>query len=795
MLRIYRVRAGCTAVLVLAGLAIWTRVGNAQGQTADRSRQQDTVGVAIAEGPAKEAAPPPPAAGAKDAAAPSPAESPFKEETPEPAPKTPGQGPADKAPDKGPADAAPDKEPAPKGPETAPAGTVASPPARCLTDEDVCAMSDFIARFGFWGSSHSGSPAKVGEYQDLGSSPFFDVDGFRSNGKRTLDYTITGTDNESTAARLDFYQPRFRANLDYQRYPHQLGHDPLNQFVDVNRANNLPQDSFQTVKEDLNVGQDYAIRVQELKARFKGQVTKDLKVRLDVWGMEKEGTRQAVASTFCFRSPDHYPGRKCHDLSQSQRIDWRTTEVKPVVEWDLGPVVLEYSRPMRSFSQDDQVVTRTYQGTAFGSTDAPVDLPYAVVPESFTQIDQLKMSAELGCDDKFYTLLFLGNTHKESDALPPGNPPERVGNRHFGGADVRWTNTSIENVTITTYGRIVTETNEPVAFAIHGEEDTPDTNFNVLDQQPINYQRTQLGTKALWRPFGRGFGLGGLAIDGGYEYSVLHRTFATFPLERLDPPPPVTVNEENTIGNMVFLGPSVRWSAAFDTYARYKWYGFHSPLYAIQEASGATNSALPDHENVVEIGGTWVPSDCFMLNAWFSVDVRQNHGAGRFDEQDYPFGVNGWYAVSEKWSLSAGYAYYTNWINQTINIGTRNDPDTSIEAANLLQTQWKYGGRASVFNLGSTYRATRRLKLVGSAEYVTGINSAYLVSGPAFLSDVPSLIAQDVQTTRFSAGADYQWRPRIGTYFRYVLFDYRDRSAGLNSGTSNMFLGGVSAIF
>ena len=32
---------------------------------------------------------------------------------------------------------------------------------------------------------------------------------------------------------------------------------------------------------------------------------------------------------------------------------------------------------------------------------------------------------------------------------------ERISNRQFSGADVRWTNTSIKNVTITTYGRIV----------------------------------------------------------------------------------------------------------------------------------------------------------------------------------------------------------------------------------------------------------------------------------------------------------------------------------------------------
>ena len=104
---------------------------------------------------------------------------------------------------------------------------------------------------------------------------------------------------------------------------------------------------------------------------------------------------------------------------------------------------------------------------------------------------------------------------------------ERVSNRQFNGADVRWTNTTIKNVTITTYGRSAAENNEPAAFLIPGEETRPgtvgSTSVPIEDDPtgitPINYQRTQLGTKAVWRPFGRGFGLGGLAINGGYEYS------------------------------------------------------------------------------------------------------------------------------------------------------------------------------------------------------------------------------------------------------------------------------------
>ena len=100
------------------------------------------------------------------------------------------------------------------------------------------------------------------------------------------------------------------------------------------------------------------MRVRELKGSFKGTINDNLRVRLDVWGLEKDGTRQANAVAMCYTQtttlpPDHPPvqtfsGQKCHLLSQPQMIDWTTTEIKPVVEVHLGDrITVEYSRPMR----------------------------------------------------------------------------------------------------------------------------------------------------------------------------------------------------------------------------------------------------------------------------------------------------------------------------------------------------------------------------------------------------------------------------------------------------------------
>ena len=78
----------------------------------------------------------------------------------------------------------------------------------------------------------------------------------------------------------------------------------------------------------------------------------------------------------------------------------------------------------------------------------------------------------------------------------------------------------------------------------------------------------------------------------------------------------------------------------------------------------------------------------------------------------------------------------------------------------------------------------------------------------ATLAGIPQYLRQDVVTTRLSAGIDYQLSRRWSTYFRYVLYDYNDSAdqaqiatstqpvTGLPlSGTSNMFLGGMTAMF
>ena len=77
----------------------------------------------------------------------------------------------------------------------------------------------------------------------------------------------------------------------------------------------------------------------------------------------------------------------------------------------------------------------------------PNPYAYGVVPDSYTEMDQLKISGQLTEDTRVYAFLMAGNTvNQEIDMT-----------RWFNDMDVRLTNTSIENVTLTGYGTIFNE--------------------------------------------------------------------------------------------------------------------------------------------------------------------------------------------------------------------------------------------------------------------------------------------------------------------------------------------------
>ena len=702
---------------------------------------------------------------------------------------------------------------------------------------------EFAARFGWWGVATTGSQVKTGEYQGLSSSsPFWDIDRLRSDGHRTLDFFANGPEDESTQAGLHYYRgPGLTVDLGYERFLHRLEKKTYPGWADdpssTPAGGNVPYS-----RNDFNAGEDYAIRVQEFKANFKGNITDNIKWRLNTFGIYKQGDRQANAMAHCYNaappSPDARIGtvpssdttrrRQCHVVSQSQHIDWQTTEVEPVIEVALTDGLrLEYSHTARVFEQRDQMVNNYYRNELYGDTLGWPDptspggaavsdsvAGYAIVPNSTTQIDRLKAHVQLGEDTNAYVLSYVGDTKNEL----------RETNRHFGGVDARITNQSIDGLTLTGYGKAYTENTQKPTQSLNSlypnldlfyRESTPPntgstqnpTGFSYLDEihEPINRDTNAFGATARWRPFVRDSGTlrSRLALTGGYEYSQIRRTFAEDEILKTSQ----LFIQPDTDRNTFMVGIEERWSLAFSSYIRYKRIETDYPLYGITPGvnsatavalDDALNSNLPTEENRVEIGGTWSPTDVFMLNATFYIENALNHGPYvNFDSTGYPFILSAWYAPGERWSLTGGYASFTNWIDQDITLTSSRPEGTGggNSPPALTTSPWGYTAKADVFNIGTTYAWTERLALNGGFEYVRGLNSITQSAPPGQAYQLGDYSLVSVNTYRFWAGIDYLVRHNINTYFRYNYYDYGDDAVALNSGTAHMFLGGMTAMY
>jgi hypothetical protein len=652
-----------------------------------------------------------------------------------------------------------------------------------VTDSHYCDVlgkpeffDDTAIRFGWWGVSSRGSEAITGQYQSLRSSPFWDVDTVRSDGVRTLDLIMTGLDNISNDARGRFYGPHLSADVSYEIFPHNYGHVPLQGTPE----DTPPVAADRVVTNDLNVGQDYAIRVQQLDAKFHGKLTDNITWRLNVWGMRKSGERQANAAAHCFNiATPPATDNVCHVLSQSQRIDWLTKEIQPVLEARFKYATVEYSRTIRQLEQGDSVVTRQY--TRFAPFNGPGNTlgspwEYGTVPENLTQIDRVKISSDLTENNQVYANLYHGDTLNY----------DRDMHRRLQGYDIRLTNRSLENVTLTGYSSRDAQKNQFPPFLLPEEQD-PTVAAQIL--HPINYTFTRAGIKGNWRPYGSSAANYDLSEarrtllwSWGYEYQFIDRDYATWATDT------GTFTQPGTISHLFEVGPYWRWSPTLDSYIRYKFRINDNPLVAVNPFNSAqfnTNQPLQEHR--AEIGGTWTPTANFMTSLQFSAVNRWNHSQfAQFTENDYPIMCTAWYAPVERLSFTGGYGYFSNWIDQNITLGSR-DTATSTTPAN-------YAGQAHVVSFNSTYAWTTTVQLMAGYEYVHGTNGFSVGPAGADWSGMPTYSSVDSVSNRATAGVDWRRSLNSSLYFRYVLFDFNDVATGLNTGVTNMFLAGMTLI-
>jgi hypothetical protein len=633
-------------------------------------------------------------------------------------------------------------------------------------------------RFGGWGTVTHGSPDGVGEYQSLASSPFWDVDGLWTDSTRTLNFTATGLDNEDTQAGFQFYSPGLKASAGFQQFPHRLGQEPLTNFEHAN--------GFQT--QNLNVGEDYAIRVQEFKGDVGAYLTDNIKFRVQAWGMHKFGDRQANAMTHCFQAQGT-SGRNCHVLSQSQHIDWLTMEVTPRLEGRFGPVTIEYSRVMRQFTQDDQPVFRSYNGLP------PIlvgDFPYAIVPENTTQIDQLRVGVDLTDRTRFYGYGWGGQTENHF----------RDVRRDYVGYDLRLTDSTLQGFSVTLYTTGKHENGTvPTTYLPDETQGLTPQQTQALIRAPVEYHRTTAGLRGRWRPLPEDPLFGRLSLTGGYEYELLDRDYAVYKQSS----DAFIFGQQNTATHTVYAGVQQLWTPELDTYARYKVLFIRNPLYGFSEASGVVNTSLPEQKHIVECGAGWYPTGNFGFSANQEFDLGWQSGHNfpvpgnvvDFGEQSYATTLTAWYAPTPKLSLTAGASFLSNWIDQNITLGDDflgfGNPGGDLTAP--VTRRWNYGGRAAVLSFKADQRLCPSVWAHASYEYVRG-NDRFDNRGFADLwPDLPVYSSVVVVTQRVGAGIDWKPREMMSVYLRYIYFNYSDDSPAHKSGTAHFILGGLEMIF
>jgi hypothetical protein len=255
-----------------------------------------------------------------------------------------------------------------------------------------------------------------------------------------------------------------------------------------------------------------------------------------------------------------------------------------------------------------------------------------------------------------------------------------------------------------------------------------------------------------------------------------------------------TFAQADTTTHMVEIGPDMRWSPTRTTYVRYKVRFIEDPLIGVRESNGRFNSNQPEQDHRIELGGTWSPADNLTATAQFSiVNAWHQSQFANFSEDSYPFYFTVWYAPTDRVSLTGGYAYFSNWIDQDITLGFQN----AGGAGPTETTRWNYGGENHLINGNITYAWTQDITLTAGYEWNRGANAFVVppsIAG-ADWSQLASFSDVVIETQRATAGADWQPYDNLTVYVRYIYYDWEDVGAGLDTGRAHMALGGASLIW
>lgn len=334
----------------------------------------------------------------------------------------------------------------------------------------------------------------------------------------------------------------------------------------------------------------------------------------------------------------------CHALSQSQRIDWLTLEVDPGLEAKWDRLTIDYTRTMRSFTQDDQVVAAPYNhfGVFGGGGNTMTVYPYALVPNSMFQMDRLKFGVDLTSSTRFYAYLYDGDMEDLT----------RFTHNGFIGFDLHLIKTLPSGITVTGYAKLNDTHNQLPPYLIAEERADPSGIWH-----PINYNRFWAGVDSQWFPFRYASSRWrGLSLRAAYEYHEISRSFAYFPTQ-VDPTyaqPPTAYNDiargdffvqPTTRSQEAIFESRMRWNSGVITFVDYRYIFTENPMYGLTPLSRALNSNLPTEENRITIGGSWSPLSNLLLSVRAEAQsLLHISNVANFAENNYPVLCTVWYA-------------------------------------------------------------------------------------------------------------------------------------------------------
>ena len=191
-------------------------------------------------------------------------------------------------------------------------------------------------------------------------------------------------------------------------------------------------------------------------------------------------------------------------------------------------------------------------------------------------MDRLKASWDMGNDTNLYSYGYIGNTENQLTET----------NRQYSGADLRLTNNSIENLTVTTYAKLKSD---------HAENQTNPLNTlypsmasfyqesSIADLAPqIGRDTWATGVNGRWTPF-RDEG-----CDIAAQRDGLYRRLRVWPdpqdrcdYDTIATTPTTLFYQPDTDTNTFTVGVEEKWNLHFTSYLRYKYITTQYPLFGI----------------------------------------------------------------------------------------------------------------------------------------------------------------------------------------------------------------------